>query len=95
MRARRYGSYIAVEVDVEVDDVLSECSDEQLRDELASRRKNGSPVAAPVDLEVLRAVMDAIDTDPDHAKLLLERVIWPKWAAPEAAKDAYDHTRAS
>jgi hypothetical protein len=81
-----------VSVDVDIDDVLDQLSDEELMEAALSRKGSNElqKFEEGVDLQVVQLAYDALMRgDTEYCALLLERAIHPKWATPDAAAKAY------
>jgi hypothetical protein len=83
-----------VTVDVDIDDVLSELSDSDLIEALEARRKlAGSGKSVAGEMAELGLIQDAYNAlrrqDTEYAALILERVLYPKWATPEDSAKAF------
>lgn len=76
-------SYVTVSVDVDVDDVLADVSDQELIEELALRD-------AATHRDTVRTVIQQIQRgDTLDAITTLEREFFPKWASVEASRQQY------
>ena len=83
-----------VSVDVDIDDVLSELSDSDLVEALEARRKlPGRGKSVGGEMAELAYIQDAYNAlgrgDTEYAMLIIERVMYPKWASTEDAAKAF------
>lgn len=86
MTRRRYRG--SVSVDIDIDDVISELSDRDVRSEFEDRFGTASP---SVDFDLLAEVRDELAGGrPQYALALVESALNARRIADDAKRDAYD-----
>ena len=87
---RRRSGYIQIDVS----ECLDEIDDDQLLDELHSRKLSPAKPGDTVDLDIVREAYAALNRgNAIEARVILDRLLFPKWASPAKAQDAYDFFR--
>jgi hypothetical protein len=83
-------------VRVDISDVLNEIEDDCLLAELRARKLTPAGVGETVDLDIVREAYDELHRgDMIEARVILERLLFPKWKAKTEAQSAYDFFRKS
>jgi|HubBroStandDraft_3_1064219.scaffolds.fasta_scaffold115238_2 hypothetical protein len=78
-------------VRVDISDVLHEIEDDCLLEELKQRKLTPAAPGETVDLDIVREAYDAIGRNRTvEARVILERLLFPKWKTKAAAQSAYD-----
>lgn len=82
----RRTNYVNVNVDVDLDDILSDVDAEILLEELKSRRVNADEVIGDNLRDLAEEALAALKRgDSDEAELILTRALFPIFSSPDEA----------